>query len=266
MSGHTASGNIGSGAVGYINESDETRKVAPKVVEYLTKLGVEATFIKLDKAKTSSYLYDQVSLANSKGSFDCVVQIHFNAGSSDPNSKTTGTETYYRTTNGKVFADRVNAKLSTIFTNRGSKNSKPDLYWLKHTNPPAILVEVCFVDDKDDVSVYKNNFDKVCRLIAEGLANKTLSDNASDVVINKPTEAPTTPTDETDYNLKEIVTYLGDVDAFSAIMLSQKKACPLMKKSDYDSSGIKAKVVYQVGGKSEDTDKYVTLQNVAKLL
>ena len=175
MAGHTASGNKGCGAVGHINESNETRKVAPKVVEYLNKMGVEATYVKLDKATSSSYLSEQVKLANSKGTFDCMVQIHFNAGSSDPNKNTTGTETYYRTNKGKPFSDRVNAKLATLFKDRGSRNDKPNLYWLKNTNHPAILIEVCFVDDKDDVRVYQENFDKVCRLIAEGLANKTLS-------------------------------------------------------------------------------------------
>lgn len=172
MAGHTASGNTGSGAVGHINESNETRKVGPKVVEYLKKLAVDAAYIQLDRATSSSYLYDQVKLAN-KGKFDCVVQIHFNAGSSDPNSKTTGTETYYCSSKGKVFSDRVNAKLGTVFTNRGSKDTKPNLYWLKNTTSPAILVEICFVDDKDDVRMYKDNFDKICKLIAEGIANKT---------------------------------------------------------------------------------------------
>lgn len=174
MAGHTASGNKGCGAVKYINESDETRKVAPKVVEYLKQLGVEATYVKLDKATSSSYLSEQVKLANSKGVFDCMVQIHFNAGSSDPNSNTTGTETYYTSSNGKVFSDRVNTKLATLFKDRGSKKDTKGLYWLKNTSSPAILIELAFVDDKDDVRVYQNNFDKICRLIAEGLANKTL--------------------------------------------------------------------------------------------
>ena len=174
MASHTASGNKGCGAVGYIDESNESRKVAPKVVEYLKQLGEDATYIKLDKASTSEYLYEQVKLANSKGKFDCMVQIHFNAGSSDPNSNTTGTETYYRSDAGKVFSDRVNSKLSTLFRDRGSRSDKPNLYWLKNTTSPAILIEVCFVDDKDDVRIYQENFDKVCKLIAEGLANKTL--------------------------------------------------------------------------------------------
>ena len=174
MAGHSANGYKGSGAVGHLNESNETRRVAPKVVEYLKQLGVDATYIKLDKPTSSSYLYDQVKLANSKGKFDVMVQIHFNAGSSDPNSNTTGTETYYRSSNAKPYSDRVNKKLSTLFKDRGSRNNKPNLYWLKNTTSPAILIELCFVDDKDDAKVYNNNFDKICKLIAEGLANKTL--------------------------------------------------------------------------------------------
>ena len=184
MAGHSANGYKGSGAVGHLNESNETRRVAPKVVEYLKQLGVDATYIKLDKPTSSSYLYDQVKLANSKGKFDCMVQIHFNAGSSDPNSNTTGTETYYRSANGKVFSDRVNKKLSTLFKDRGSRSDKPDLYWLKNTTSPAILIELCFVDDKDDAKVYNNNFDKICRLIAEGLANKTLPTTTNNTTTN----------------------------------------------------------------------------------
>lgn len=173
MAGHTLRG-VGTGAVGYLNESKETRRVAKKVVEYLKQLGVDVTYIYLDEAKTKDYLKEQVALANSKGKFDIVIQIHFNAGSSDLNDFTTGTETYYVSQKGKVFADRVNSKLSTMFQNRGSKNSKPNLYWLKYTNNPAILTEICFVDDKDDARVYEQEFDSICKLIAEGIANKSI--------------------------------------------------------------------------------------------
>lgn len=33
--GHTVSGTVGSGAVGFLNESNETRRVGYKVMEYL---------------------------------------------------------------------------------------------------------------------------------------------------------------------------------------------------------------------------------------
>ena len=182
MAGHSDNGYLGSGAVGIINESTETRRVGPVVVDYLHKLGQNATYLKLDKPTTSSYLNDQVKLANSKGEFDCVVQIHFNAGSKDANDEQAGTETYYRSENGKIFAVRVNNKLNELFRKRstGARNDKPNLYWLKYTSYPAILIEVCFVDDKDDVRVYQENFDKICRLIAEGLANKTIQELPGD--------------------------------------------------------------------------------------
>ena len=174
MAGHSQNGYAGSGASKYINESNETRRLGPKVVQYLKAVGVDADYIQHDKPRTSNYLKEQVDKANNMGTYDCVVQLHFNAGSSDPNSNTTGTETYYASSKGKVFSDRVNAKLSTLFKDRGSKKDTKGLYWLKYTKCPSILVEVCFVDDKDDARIYLNNIDKVAQLIAEGLANKTV--------------------------------------------------------------------------------------------
>ena len=180
MAGHSQNGYAGSGASKYINESNETRRLGPKVVQHLKALGVDADYIQHDKPKTAKYLNEQVTKANAMGTYDCVVQLHFNAGSSDPNSNTTGTETYYASSKGKVFSDRVNTKLSTLFKNRGSKKDTRGLYWLKYTKCPSILIEVCFVDDKDDAKIYLNNIDKVAKLIAEGLANKTTAKQPTD--------------------------------------------------------------------------------------
>jgi N-acetylmuramoyl-L-alanine amidase len=180
MAGHSQNGYPGSGASKYINESNETRRLGPKVVQYLKAVGVDADYIQHDKPRTSNYLKEQVDKANNMGTYDCVVQLHFNAGSSDPNGNTTGTETYYTSSKGKVFSDRVNTKLSTLFRDRGSKKDTRGLYWLKYTKCPAILVEVCFVDDKDDSRIYLNNIDKVAKLIAEGLSNKSVPAQATD--------------------------------------------------------------------------------------
>lgn len=180
MAGHSQNGYPGSGASKYINESNETRRLGPKVVQYLKAVGVDADYIQHDKPRTSNYLKEQVTKANNMGTYDCVVQLHFNAGSSDPNGNTTGTETYYASSKGKVFSDRVNAKLSTLFKDRGSKKDTRGLYWLKYTKCPSILIEVCFVDDKDDSRIYLNNIDKVAKLIAEGLSNKSVAAQATD--------------------------------------------------------------------------------------
>ena len=68
------------------------------------------------------------------------------------------------------------------------------------------------------------------------------------------------------YDMKKIVTYYGDADLFGAVMVAQKNKCPLMKVADYVVSGIKAEEVIQIGGKQEDTNRYVSFKNAAKLV
>lgn len=172
MAGHTLSG-AGTGAVGHINESSETRVFAPLLVKYLKNGGANVTYIKLDKAITSNYLAEQVKLANNSGKFDLVIQIHFNAGSKDPDSNTTGCEVYAYDANGKKYTDRITSKVSSLLRNRGGKINQ-DLYWLRNTRDLAILIEVCFVDDKDDIRVYNANKDKIAKLMAEGILNKSI--------------------------------------------------------------------------------------------
>lgn len=173
MAGHTLSG-VGTGAVSsHINESQENRVFAPLLVKYLKMGGANVTYKNIDRATTSSYLDEQVRLANNSGKYDLVVQVHFNAGSKDPDSNTTGCEVYAYDNNGKKYADRITNKVSSLLRNRGGKINQ-NLYWLRNTRDLAILIEVCFVDDKDDARVYKANKDKLAKLMAEGILNKTI--------------------------------------------------------------------------------------------
>ncbi len=60
------------------------------------------------------------------------------------------------------------------FKNRGIKTTS-GLYYLNHTKNKAILVEVCFVDDKDDYKLYKKvGYKAVARAIAEGIIGEEL--------------------------------------------------------------------------------------------
>lgn len=165
--GHTLKG-AGTGAVGYINESNENRILSNLVVKYLKELGVSADYYEINEA--SNYLSLQVQAAN-KNKYDLVVQIHFNAYKTTISSM--GTETLYCSTQGKVYADRVNTKLKSMYKDRGVKK-RTDLYWLNNTNSPAILVEVCFVDSKNDTDMYIMNKDRTAQLIAEAIVNKSL--------------------------------------------------------------------------------------------
>lgn len=162
--GHTLKGK-GTGAVGYINESDENRILAKKVVEYLKQVDHTVDYHEVNEA--SDYLYQQTNFANKKD-YDLVIQIHFNAGGG------TGTETLYSSSRGKVWAEKVDNSLGRIYKQRGAKY-RDNLYWLNKTKAPAILIETCFVDSEIDTNKYIVNKDLTAKLIAEGISNQTIN-------------------------------------------------------------------------------------------
>ncbi|EML4474093.1 TPA: N-acetylmuramoyl-L-alanine amidase [Clostridioides difficile] len=178
--GHTLTGK-GTGAVGYIDEGKENRILTDLIVKWLKQGRATVYTGKVDKS--SNYLAEQCQIAN-KQDVDLAVQIHFNANKTTLNAM--GTETIYKTNNGKVYADRVNTKLATVFKNRGAKSDARGLYWLSHTKAPAILIEVCFVDSKADTDYYIRHKDIVAKLIAEGILNKTI-ENSEDKKMYKHT-------------------------------------------------------------------------------
>ncbi|EGT3758255.1 cell wall hydrolase, partial [Clostridioides difficile] len=166
--GHTLTGK-GTGATGYIDEGKENRILTDLIVKWLKQGGATVYTGKVDKS--SNYLAEQCQIAN-KQDVDLAVQIHFNANKTTLNPM--GTETIYKTNNGKIYAERVNDKLATVFKNRGAKSDVRGLYWLSHTKAPAILIEVCFVDSKADTDYYIRHKDIVAKLIAEGILNKKI--------------------------------------------------------------------------------------------
>ncbi|WP_131022847.1 N-acetylmuramoyl-L-alanine amidase [Clostridioides difficile] len=167
--GHTLSGK-GTGATGYIDEGKENRILTDLIVKWLKQGGATVYTGKVDKS--NNYLAEQCKIAN-RQNVDVTIQIHFNADHTTLDKM--GTETIYKTNNGKVYADRVNTKLATVFKNRGAKSDVRGLYWLSHTKAPAILIEVCFVDSKADTDYYIRNKDIVAKLIAEGILNKNIN-------------------------------------------------------------------------------------------
>ncbi|MGO0861758.1 N-acetylmuramoyl-L-alanine amidase [Clostridioides difficile] len=193
--GHTLTGK-GTGAVGYIDEGKENRILTDLIVKWLKRGGVAVYTDKVDNS--NNYLSEQCQISN-KQDVDLAVQIHFNANSTTLNPM--GTETIYKTNNGKVYANRVNDKLATVFKNRGAKSDVRGLYWLSHTKAPAILIEVCFVDSKADTDYYIRHKDIVAKLIAEGIINKKI-DNEE---INK--------------MYKHTIVYDGEIDKIPATVV-----------------------------------------------
>ncbi len=148
--GHTVDGQPGSGAVGYISESTETRKVGSKLMLFLSQAGHTVYDCTNNYApSTNSNLSQIVNMAN-KQPLDLFVSIHFNSGGGK------GTEVF--TYGGKRHKEAVAAcdNLHALgFVNRGVKDGSK-LYVVRKTNAKAMLIEVCFVDAKTDVDLYKN--------------------------------------------------------------------------------------------------------------
>lgn len=170
--GHNRQGKIACGASDYIDESREARIVCKKLISILRKNRYNVRNCTVNNGVSQLDVLKKIcAKCNSKPS-DLDVSIHFNACThSKSDGKVKGTEVLVYSDNqfvsniGKKICSNMN-KLG--FTNRGVKISK-DLYFLKHTNAPAILVEVCFVDDEDDVIRYLKNRDKIVKAIAKGI-------------------------------------------------------------------------------------------------
>ena len=169
------------GAADIINEVTEARKVVDRVYEIIKASGKQCYKYHDTSSSSTQNLVNIVNWHN--GFNDGVdVSIHFNAYAHV--DKPMGTEVCYYSNSS--LATAVSKEIATAggFINRGAKQ-RTGLYFLKHTNKPAILIEVCFVDSVADVNLYRANFERICQAIA-----KTLIGN---IVVPTPTAPAPTP-------------------------------------------------------------------------
>ena len=181
--GHGKDGAVGCGAVGLIKESTEARKVKDLVIKYLKAEGHTVYDCTVDTGKDASDILKKIVKKCNAHTVDLDVSIHFNSGVSDPkgNDKTTGTEVLIYNSESKAYdeAKRVCDKIAKLgFKNRGVK-TRSDLYFLNSSKAAAILIEVCFVGDKDDVTLYQKNVDNIAKAIVEGIQNKAIKKAAT---------------------------------------------------------------------------------------
>lgn len=161
--------SINGGAVGILNETTENRKLGNRLIAMLKEKGHTVIDCSVDSASSqNAQLSGIVKKANAQ-KLDLFVSIHFNTYGSGAN----GTEVFTTTTTSqanknkaKLMSEKVAA--SCGFRNRGHKTSS--LYVIKNTIAPAMLVEVCFIDNQSDVSKY--NMEKVVRAMFEVITGK----------------------------------------------------------------------------------------------
>lgn len=177
--GHNADGQKGCGAVGYVSESIENRLIKDAVIKYLLldeNIVYDST---VDYAGNQTKNLVEIVKKCNKDLADINVSIHLNAGAKDLDNHTTGTEVYVYDETDITYqiAQRICNNIARLgYCNRGVKVNK-NLYVLKNTKAPALLIECFFVDDKNDVDVYQRvGTDKFGKAIAEAIVNHMIND------------------------------------------------------------------------------------------
>lgn len=167
--GHTVSGTVGSGAVGLLNESDETRAVGYTLMRKLKEKGVSVVDCTDNNSPTVSDNLKRICDKANAQPLDMFLSIHFNSGGGKGSEACT-------------YGGRDSAKASVLlgalnrlgFVNRGIKD-RSGLYVVRHTTAPACLLEVCFVDTEQDARLYKSlGADK----IADEMCKAILGENS----------------------------------------------------------------------------------------
>lgn len=175
--GHNPDGKIACGAIGILKESTENRNVKTDLITLLKDEKNIVYDCTVDNGTSSSDVLKKIVSKCNSNNVDLDVSIHFNSGVNDPNgnNKTTGVEVLVYKNYGIAYetAKRICKEIESLgFKNRGVK-VRTDLYVLKNTKAPALLVECCFVDDKDDADLYQKK--AMAKAIAQGILNKKIS-------------------------------------------------------------------------------------------
>lgn len=161
------------GAVsGSWKEADETRAIVSNLDTQL------AGICNVDIYPTGRNAYKDVkagAVAVKWSDYDYVLEVHFNASkASEPDDKTKGVECYVTTSEGGITVEEAICKniASLGLTNRGVKRKNYDVIQAaRSAGVSSALLEVCFLDDPDDMEIYQNNKAAVATAIAAGIVS-----------------------------------------------------------------------------------------------
>ena len=177
---HAGHNTIVPGANGKFNEETENRKVTNTVISKLQSLGYTVYDCTDDSGKTQNENLKNIVSKCNDHTVDLDVSIHFNAS----NGQGHGVEVLQYSDKTQAITQNIcNAIAELGFKNRGVKE-RTDLYVLKKTKAPAILIECCFCDSEIDAGLYN------CETMASAIV-KGLTGEVKETVQPQPAPAPT---------------------------------------------------------------------------
>lgn len=226
--GHNPDDKIACGACGFIKESTEDRKVKDEVIRLLKNENKICYDTTCDNGSGKNDVLRRIVAKCNAHSVDLDISIHFNSGADDEkgNGHTTGVEVLCYDNRAYDVANRICNEIAKLgFTNRGIKYRK-DLCVLRETKSLAILIECCFVDDKDDITQY--DYKSMSKAIVQGILNKQINQGG------------------TKHMYKYALLYKGEVDKTIATVMSWGLKDCIVKDVD-EHQKWEANTIYTVG-------------------
>ena len=175
ISGHGAGDSGATGTFGgrAWHEADETRRVTAAVAADLRAAGWEAERYPVDRNAYEDYRKGTLAAIAQFARYDYVLEIHFNAFRADPaDGQAKGVECYVPTAqeDDDAAAEICRRVAALGLPNRGVRRKNWSVIAAaQRAGTPAALLEVCFIDDPDDMAIYTGQFDAVAAAIAAGL-------------------------------------------------------------------------------------------------
>lgn len=188
--GHNPPGKVACGACGLLDESRENRLITKEVIRLLKSYAQKVYDCTCNNGKSQSDVLKKIVEKCNKRSVILDISIHLNSGRNDPkgDQKAAGCEIYCSADIGikKEVSKQIRKNMVKLgFLDRGTKTTN-NLYYLNHTVNKAILVEVCFVDDKDDYEIYKKiGYKKIAEAIAKGIIMEDIDNKTSKKASNE---------------------------------------------------------------------------------
>lgn len=178
ISGHGAGD---PGAIGTYNgktykEADLTREVVNGVAKGLKEYA-DVTVYDQNRNAYTDYTNGVLNKNANFSQYDFVLEVHFNAFKADSgDGRTKGTEIFAKS--GSSIEPAICKNIAALgFTNRGVKSSGfAVINTARSKGVRAALLEVCFIDDADDMKLYLSKKNQVVDAIVKGFGLKKTAD------------------------------------------------------------------------------------------
>lgn len=174
ISGHGAGdpGAMATIAGKSYREADETRAMT-KAIQSALAGKADVTIYPTDRNAYADYKAGSLLSVAKFAKYDYVLEIHFNAFKYDKgDGKTKGVECYVtKTEKGTGVEEAICRNIAKLgLANRGVKrNNFAVISKAKTAGVSSALLEVCFLDDADDMKIYTKSRQKFAQAVANGI-------------------------------------------------------------------------------------------------